>query len=253
MESRAQRAETAHRMFRERCSRAGTRIDKTVDAVEGILLMKLRPEGINFGKQFALDDPYGSDFGGDAYIEGFLRGSYQANNVMPPNPPPGTPRHVGYRYVEAVDPADGKRYRYTGSRKPVRKKDVTAPNVRRALERDPNFDLNIYDFVLERSPAPGAAPRFGVTYEDISTPEEREYWIAGSSLKVIDVATGEVLAERVGYMMDPGQGIRAGGREPWLMAANNACPAFASRHGANAQVRQTQVFVEKVLQPKEGN
>jgi hypothetical protein len=37
-------------------------------------------------------------------------------------------------------------------------------------------------FVLDKNPASGPAPRYGVTYDDISTRKEREYWIAGSSL-----------------------------------------------------------------------
>jgi len=71
--------------------------------------------------------------------------------------------------------------------------------------------LNIYSFVLEKVPAPSGAPRYGVTYEDISTREERDHWIAGSSLKVIDVQSGEVLAERIGYKIDRAQGSRARG------------------------------------------
>jgi hypothetical protein len=100
-----------------------------------------------------------------------------------------------------------------------------------------------------------------VTYDDISTLEDRQYWIAGSSLKVIDLETNEVLAERVGYMVDIKQGDRAGGRVPWLFAADHACPAFgrefkgfieARGHGsASMQARQTQDFVEKVLRPKQ--
>jgi len=110
--------------------------------------------------------------------------------------------------------------------------------------------------VLDRAPAKAAAPRYGVTYDDISTREEREYWIAGSSLKVIDLYTDEVIAERKGYMIDRSQGSLAGGRSPWLLAADEACPKFA-KYGSNvgapafaSQPRQTQDFVEKVLIPK---
>ena len=116
------------------------------------------------------------------------------------------------------------------------------------------------DFVLDKVPASGLPPRYGVTYDDISTHEEREYWIAGSSLKVIDLNAKEVIAERIGYMMDRRQGDRAGGRSPWLLAANNACPDFhrfpdpaVKVPGPSAQIRQTQDFVEKVLKPKQGN
>jgi hypothetical protein len=89
-----------------------------------------------------------------------------------------------------------------------------------------------------------------VTYEDISTREERDHWIAGSSLKVIDLQTNEMMAERIGYMMDRGQGGNSGGRSPWLLAADYACPEFSTQHGSTAQPYQTLVFVEKTLKPK---
>ena len=116
-------------------------------------------------------------------------------------------------------------------------------------------------FVLDKTLSPGAQPRYGVTYDDISTREEREYWIAGSSLKVIDLKKNEVMAERIGYMMDRGQGNTSGGRSPWLVAADNACPSFQRNpllplprgQGAAAQRHQTQDFVEKVLKPKLGS
>ena len=108
------------------------------------------------------------------------------------------------------------------------------------------------DFVLDKIPAPGPAPRYGVTYDDISTREEREPWIAGSSLKVIDLQTNEVMAERIGYMMDRGQGDTSGGRSPWRLAANAACPAFPRfERNPPFQLQQTRRFVEAVLHIKQ--
>jgi hypothetical protein len=244
-------------MFAERCKTVGEKIHKTVDNVEGVYLMKVRPEGTNFGDQFKLDDPYGRDLGGDSYIKSLLRGNYLAGRDI--QIPVGYPPRVGFNFVDAQDPKDGQRYRYTGGMKVVGQMDATAPNVQVDLKRNPNFDLNIYSFVMDRIPAPGKPPRYGVTYDDISTHEEREYWIAGSSLKVIDLQTNEVVAERTGYMVDWAQGSRAGQRSPWLFAADNACPDFfrnyknlpASQrnHAASWQSYQTLDFVEKVLKP----
>ncbi len=255
-ESAATRLQTAEAMFRERCKAAGEKITRTVDNVEGIFLMKIRPDKINFDDQFALTDPYGDDLGGDGYIQSFTKGQYQATHTG--TPAPGSPPRIGYRYVEALDPQDGKRYRYTGSTKAVGKKDETAPNVQLELKRNPNYDLNIYAYVLDKTPAPGPQPRYGVTYDDISTKEERDYWIAGSSLKVIDLKTNEVIAERIGYMMDRGQGSTSGGRAPWLLATENSCPNFREGFKIQApasagQSYQTLDFVEKVLKPKQGN
>jgi hypothetical protein len=244
-------------MWQERCKTAGEKILRTVEGVEGIYLMKLRPSEINFADQFKLDDPYGRDLGGDAYIKSLVRGSFQAEVK---DIPEGAPPRFGYLYVEAEDPNDDKRYRYTGGMRVVGQKDATAPAIQINLKRDPNFDLNIYSFVLDRKLAAGKPPRYGVTYDDISTHEEREYWIAGSSLRVVDLKTNEVIAERIGYMVDWAQGSRAGGRSPWLFAADNACPNFyrnfkkligaGTTHGSGAQINQTLDFVEKVLKPK---
>ncbi len=155
---------------------------------------------------------------------------------------------TGYLYVDTLDPNDGKRWRHIGSMKAVGRMDANAPNVQDDLKRNPNYDLNIYRFVLDKAPAPDPAPRYGVTYDDVSTREERDYWIAGSSLKVIDLKTNEVMAERIGYMMDRGQGNNSGGRSPWLLARDYACPSFPKTPGGQPfAMRQTRNFVEKVL------
>lgn len=244
------RLQVAEAMFQERCKTAGEKIHKTVDNVEGIFLMKIRPEKINFSDQFAMDDPFGNDSGGESYIKTFFAGFYR----IPLTPPPGWVPRLGYSYVEAVDSKDEKRYRYTGSKKAVGRMDANAPNVKIDLNRNPNFDLNIYAFIIDRVPALGSPPRYGVTYDDISTREEREYWIAGSSLKVIDLKTNEVIAERIGYMMDRGQGNTSRERSPWLFAAYHACPAFPVAPGGNpVQADQTRSFVVKILKPKMDN
>jgi hypothetical protein len=79
-------------------------------------------------------------------------------------------------------------------------------------------------------------------------------------LKVVDLQTKEVIAERIGYMMDVGQGNTSGGRSPWLFAADHACPTFhrypnpvARVPGFSVQTYQAEDFVEKVLKPTAEN
>jgi hypothetical protein len=246
-EEQKARLEKAEALFKEHCKTAGEFIKRTADDVEGIYLLKLRPSEINRGNQFDMDDPYGRDFGGEGYLQSFLRGFW--DNSRAKKPTLYTPSRLGYQYVEATDPKDGKRYRYTGSRKVVGQMDRNAPNVQSALKTNPNIDISIYAFVMDKTPASGPSPRYGVTYDDISTRDDRELWIAGSSLKVIDLKKNEVIAERIGYMMDRGQGANGGGRAPWLIAADNACPAFIATHGSFGQAGQTEKFVEKTLHP----
>lgn len=234
----SERQAKAAAMWRERCKTAGEKIYRTVDNVEGIYLMKIRTT-TNFSDQFKLDDPYGHDSTGDMYLLNFLRGfHHQGPDMLGP----GFPPRVGYRYVEAQDPKDGQLYRYTGrSEEP--------------WQTNKAYLKGYIRFVLDKVPS-NSAPRYGVTYDDISTHEEREHWIAGGLLKVIDLQSNEVIAERIGYMVDLAQGSNARGRSPWLFAADNACPDFNRDRlrrvpgpGSSAQAGQTLDFVEKVLKP----
>lgn len=236
----SERQKTAMSIFAERCKKTGTFIRRQVDDVEGVLLIRIRPSAVNFDDQYALDDPYGSDLGGEAYVASFLRGSWEYWTGQKSSPIPTT---AGYLYVEAVDETTKTRYRYTGSVKDV----MRVQSVMNGGDGKTKFTTK--DFVVARIPSSGSAPRFGVTYEDISTREDRDYWIAGSSLKVIDLHKSEVIAERVGYMVDAFQGSQAGGRSPWLLATNYSCPAFRGRPPSLDQIGQTVRFVEEVLKP----
>lgn len=238
---RQARSDAARALFQKRCEKAGVKMSRTVDNVEGVFVLKLRSNRINYDDQFVLDDPYGSDFGGDGYLRGFLRGALEPTRQRTPLTPPDI---RGYLFVDAVDPADGRRYRYTGSRRLVEYESSQ-------VHMGEFVKYKSMSFVLDRVPATGPAPRYGVTYDDISTREDREHWIAGSSLRVIDLKTDEVIAERIGYMFDPGQGSRGGNRSPWLMAASFACPAFPGQPGFGGQARQTVQFTQQVLMPVE--
>lgn len=226
----------AQALFAQRCQNAGEKIFRTAVDVEGLFLMKLRPAYVNYGNQFELDDPYGLDLIGDGYIESFLRGQFAATHEGGEKLSP-----IGYLYVEAIDPKDGGRYRYTG--------EIEEP-----WQKNKSYLKGYLRFALNKKISASGRPRYGVTYDDISTSEDRKYWIAGSSLRVVDLLTGELMAERVGYMMDPLQGNSSGGRAPWLLALNNACPGFGSGrnsgHASAATPYQTVRFVEKTLKLK---
>lgn len=228
--------EVAKELFDRRCLSAGEKIYRQVENVDGIFLIKLRPEKLNFSNQYVLDDPYGSDFTGDAYIRSFLRGFYESNYRKSENSIPNAVKHIGYRYVEAIDEKDKKRYRYVGI--------FEQPGL-----TDAKFLKSHRRFVLSRTVQDGRLLRYGVTYDDISTKEDRDHWIAGSSLKVIDLQTDEIIGERIGYMYDPAQGATVGGRSPWMVAASHSCPSFGKSHGSASQDLQTETFVGKVLKP----
>ncbi|CAD6877771.1 hypothetical protein [Methylomonas albis] len=236
--------------YHELCKGAGEKIYRTVDDVDGVFLMKLEFDENTGISQYSNDakSPYESlgdfDKSGlykndhavgymsfDGYIEGFLRdGSVDHGHWLEDSKT--FKRRPAFQYVEAIDPLDGKRYRYTGSwqktdrtnRKKWRKMDY----VPRELLESVNFNAGgPIEFVLTREPAGNPPPRYGVTYDDLETPEERKMWIAGSALKVVDLQTGELLGQRIGYLHDRGGGSAAGGRQPWSFAKTEvgwSCP-----------------------------
>jgi hypothetical protein len=148
----------------------------------------------------------------------------------------------GFRYVDVLDEKDGKYYRYTGSEKAVRKQDITAVNVKLAMSRDPNYDLNVYEWTLDRVPSPQPLARYAVTFEDSVIPEERAKGFASSKVIVLDMQTNEVLAEMVRYVWGPSQPTSYT-PNPWLTTYK--CPMVS--RGSDSATRQ---FVDRVLVAK---
>ena len=230
----------AQAVFAGHCKGAGEKIYRTESSVQGVVLLKGRPADLNYGDQFMLDDPYGSDFGGERYVASFLRSTDPGPNAVLKKP------LAGYKFVEAIDPNDKLTYRYTGSVRDIEVTDSVSMGGTGSTRKSK-------EYVLDRILIPAWTARYGITYDDISSPEDREYWIAGSSLKIIDLQTHEVVAERTGYMIDLGQGSNTGARSPWLMAADHACPSFYSApNGAFFQIGQSARFVKSVLRPNDG-
>lgn len=217
----------AKALFDERCKTAGEKVYRTEANVEGVLLSKLRPARVNLADQFALDDPYGRDFGGEQYIAAYLAGRNSDGTF--------SAKHTrnAFRFVE-VPEADGSLYRY-----------VAVPNP----TASDGVDLKLVRERVERSNA-----RFKVTWDDISTHEDRLHWIAGSRLQIVEIATGQLIAERIGYMFDVELGNQAGGRSPWAYAEYNACPAFErTPAGYPSKTTRSRGFVLRVLQPAQGD
>jgi hypothetical protein len=232
------RLDTSMALFRERCKSAGEKITRTVDRVEGVVWMKWRPTEANLSDQFRLNDPYGHDCFGDACIKRLLRLTEGAGL----NPDDAKQHTKGYRFVETIDPSDGQRYRYIGVIKSIatRTAEEMAQYKSNSRGRDPGPD--VYGFALKRELIANFTARYGITWDDLSTREDREHWIAGSSLKAVDLQTNEVIAERVGYLLDRALGVRAEYRSVWAQAHEMACPPITSEH-------RTWTFAMRVIQP----
>jgi hypothetical protein len=248
------RLDAAIAWFEMRCKAAGEKISRTVDNVDGVVWMKWRQNIVsNQSDQFKLNDPYGQDCSLEGCILHLLRGK----DVAATNKIEMKSRAYGYHFVETIDPRDGNRYRYTDSYRPITsatKEEFSkhVENTGYGAEPDGSY------FALKRESIANFTARYGITWDDISTREDREKWIAGGSLKIVDLKTNETIAERIGYMMDRAQGDQSGFRSPWLFAVQNACPEFS--HEANDSRRgrtlyETRDFVQKILHPvtQQGN
>ncbi|QRM19622.1 hypothetical protein GBK02_09535 [Dechloromonas sp. TW-R-39-2] len=245
------RIKQAEALHKGKCENvAGIKIYKTVPDVEGVLLMKIRPERTD--RELADPNWPGAAFGregyGDSYIRSFLGDEHPAQGPIDAehrgyinvgHNPGSLP---GYRWVEVPDPKDGQRYRYTGSDKVTGKKDPTAYNVQLELRKNPNYDMNVYQWSLDKTPSPSKTPpRYAVTFEDHVVPEERALWVASSTVKVLDLKTNEVLGEMTRYAMSYIHAPR--NSMPWLN--HSVCPTMNGPDGA-----RTRHFVDQILIPK---
>ncbi|QAU34866.1 hypothetical protein [Janthinobacterium sp. 17J80-10] len=222
--------------FQMRCKKSGEKIEHTVENVDGVMWMKWREKNFNQSDQFTLNDPYGQDCGGEDCILKLLR----ATDGLDLDPKRQEPYHKGFSFIESVDPQDGQLYRYT-------------LRLYRPHDRDAEWLETLIRPELLKESIEKTSVRYGITWDDISTREDREQWIAGGSLKVIDLQANKVIAERTGYMIDRGQGSKSGFRSPWPYAQQTACPSFPEVGPFDPRRRKTGLetlnFVQKILKP----
>jgi len=216
---------TAH--FEMRCKSAGEKIARTVENVDGLFIVNQRPSEVNFSDQYKLDDPYGHLGSGDNYIRLFLRG--RATRPMKIGEVASPSDLVRYQFVETASEGEGAVLRYTTPMGKVQSESIT---------RNGGGVVP-----LDREAVTERAARYGIEWADISTPEDRSYWVAGSRLRIIDLVSHDVIAERIGYMFDRGLGDTTNGRSPWAFARANACPALDEK---------TFYFFDRVLIPIKG-
>lgn len=245
---------------------AGYKIYKTVEDVEGIQLLKIRQKG-KWGDPMAPGAAFSHEYTGDNYIKGFLlyetpnvnldtsktpaerysiplspqrRGSFGLSPIDAEKTAKERGASPGYKYVDIFE--GGVHYRVTSSDKVVGKKDVTAIGVQNELKKDPNYDLNIYQWSLDRTPTQEQPPRYAVTFEDYVIPEERARGFASSKVKVIDTQTNEVLGEMLAYAWTYISASSPENETPWLTAYH--CPG-----NPNDGAHNTRAFVDQVLLP----
>ena len=213
-------AREAWAYFKKLCAeKSGEKIYKTFTGVKSVLVVKPLPPATekDLYDQFWYGDPYSNATPWDR------RAETAASILASPNAPVSFGREgPGFDFVESVAPAlemEGKKivkYFYpTGTRGHVSQ-------------------------VIDRP-----VSQFGVSWEDISMPEDRKYWVAGSRLRVIDFTDNSIVAERIGYFIEAGFGSKAGQRRPLLTSRGprTTCP--------EAHDYSDRWFLLKVLKPTE--
>ena len=188
--------DAAKAVFDEQCKTAGEKIYRTVDNVDGIMLLKVWGENNpkNVSVHAFLADPmweYAAYTGDDGkpFIGGFLKKGdvYKDRKIFKDT--------NGYKYVDV--PKNGQFIRYNG--------EYTG----HSWDTNPNNEE-----VISKSSA-----RYAVTFETDVNPDLRKHWVAGATFKIIDLETNELLAERTTFRFEQGLGSRALSRSPWLRAA----------------------------------
>ncbi len=211
--------EVAKAVFDEQCKKAGEKIYRTVDNVDGVMLLKIRKENKENRSVFELwSDPMWEDaaIAGIESSKGTYIGSFLHNRAI-------SKGRRGYLFVDVLK-EDGSISRY--------------------LDYKGHDDIDEErDGVIKN---PSDLARYAVTYENNVDPELRKYWVAGITIKIIDRQTDELLAEKTIFSFEPGLGSKAIGRMPWTDWRVEHCPELMRR---DVDHNPTQLFAIQVLKP----
>ena len=216
-------------LFAKRCATSGEKIYEKPKGVDGIFIMKprIKPGELLYQSQFEMWDPYGTSRGEAYDLDNYLRsGKAHATNKG------YVPQIKGFKFVEAMNPdalVDSSKPKYL--------------RISYRLDTDniEHHGTPLRESIPEQVPVDQLKSRYGITWEDTSTKEDRQHWIAGGKLTVVELSTGRVVAERQGYLRDPGLGNTNQNRSIWLVANSYGCPSIVQEN------RKDMLFLVKVF------
>lgn len=221
-------ASLARQRFEELCRGAGDErrgVAVAAEAGEGLawLTPPLRLAGSGLSDRYRQTDAYDRGCAFEDCIARLLRVSFGAAS----NPEEAARHARGFAYVEALDPRDLELYRYRAGIGVARWRDGREiEQLLHATGEEPG--PAVYDFVLQRDVIEGYSARYGIRWSDTSTPDDRAMGIAGSSLVVLDLKSGELIGRRTGYTLSsPAE--EAGTRSTCPSLASVAAPGSADR------------------------
>lgn len=206
IEARQQYVKDAWAHFHQRCESAHVTYFKTVPPQDGVFIMKPAKTATaqQLKDQYWMGDPYDMPDKPEMEAWGLLyrqkslpKGSWDERNG------PG-----GFDFVEAPDQNHPGQF------------------VRFTLKPDGETDGQGFATHKTGSEEVGTRlSRYGYTWDDISTPEDRKYWVAGGRLRVVELDTGEIVAERVGYKLAYHLGVIYASYDvyPW-QSEDGICP-----------------------------
>ena len=201
------RYEPAKARFDQLCQNAGEKIYRTADNVDGILLLKVRGDDEKY--QDNSYNPRKDQMWEDAAVESESKREGYIASFLPYF------SHVHYDYVDVLQ-KDGSIIRYSG-------------------------DWHMSDKPFNQEINPPHPARYAVTYENDISWENRKHWIAGTTIKVIDTKTNELMAEKTMYAFVPALGYSELEQNPNPWGRGDRCPE------ENPYQQQTVSFVRKVL------
>jgi hypothetical protein len=182
----------------------GDKIYKTVDNVQGVFQMRARkpksyrrPDGSFYNAmadQYGMEDPYGEGEGDSDDLDSYVGWS----SIFPDAPPIGK---QGYWFIEQ-QPQYGspKGSEYRRNYLAILEK----PEAWQVEASKGNSLYKVKQFRVSKLKS-----RYGYITEDLTTKEMRDHWIGAGRIKIIDLQTNEVLAERKGYFRASGDMIPA--------------------------------------------
>ena len=205
------RYEPAKAHFDQLCQNAGEKIYRTADNVDGILLLKVRGDDEKYQDSFY--NPLKDQMWEDAAVEseskqeGYIEEFLLRSNLSFPR----------YIYADVLQ-KDNSIIRYS------------------------IYKVN-QEWVEDKQLNPHPRARYAVTYENDISWENRKHWIAGTTIKIIDTKTNELMAEKTMYAFVPELGYSKFEQNPNPWGRGMHCP------DENSYEQKTVIFVSKVLIP----
>ncbi len=228
----------------------GDKIYRTVENVQGVFQMRARVDAITskpggLSDQYGMVDPYGWALGDRDDMSGLVGGSSIREKVTyqnvrgeevtgERNMPLGK---QGYWFVEqhaeSNSPTANLYRRIYLVSNPAYKnsQSVTDPSPR---------------FIRKQKAVNQLKSRYGYLTEDLTTKDMRDNWIGAGRIKIIDLQTNEVLAERKGYFRASGDFLPSRGLR-WT-----ASGAFHQKRICPSESRFVRFFTRSVGPPERG-